>query len=192
MQKLCCVRTRQHPLPVWSHKFVPQFNNSYLNQFSSISGGNCISWHWKLGHANFQWIQTLCRHSNSDSKRCVLPTKLDKTSSCPAPKCAACMLGKQAQQTPTLSIGHHLPNKDLLLKTNHLNPGDCVSLDQYQSSIPGHLEHTYATFFPMWLIVLLRHNRAPPSVDHNFFNTSSPAVVFVPCCSMKEKIDRGT
>ena len=22
MQKLCCVRTRQHPLPVWSHKFV--------------------------------------------------------------------------------------------------------------------------------------------------------------------------
>ena len=24
-------------------KFVLQFNNSYLNQFSSISGGNCIS-----------------------------------------------------------------------------------------------------------------------------------------------------
>ena len=22
MQKLCCVHTRQHPLPVWSHKFV--------------------------------------------------------------------------------------------------------------------------------------------------------------------------
>ena len=22
MQKLCCVCTRQHPLPVWSHKFV--------------------------------------------------------------------------------------------------------------------------------------------------------------------------
>ena len=22
MQKLCCVRTRQHPLPGWSHKFV--------------------------------------------------------------------------------------------------------------------------------------------------------------------------
>ena len=22
MQKLCCVRTRQHPLAVWSHKFV--------------------------------------------------------------------------------------------------------------------------------------------------------------------------
>ena len=22
MQKLCCVRTKQHPLPVWSHKFV--------------------------------------------------------------------------------------------------------------------------------------------------------------------------
>ena len=88
-------------------------------------------------------IQTLCRHSTSDSKHCVLPTKFNKTSSCPAPKCATCMLGKQARRTPTLSIGHQLPNKDLLLKTNHFHPGDCVSLDQYQSSIPGHLEHTY-------------------------------------------------
>ena len=42
MQKLCCVRTKQHPLPVWSHKFVLKFNNSFLNQFSSIFGGNCI------------------------------------------------------------------------------------------------------------------------------------------------------
>ena len=42
MQKLCCVRTRQHPLPVWSHKFVLHFNNSFLHQFSSIFGGNCI------------------------------------------------------------------------------------------------------------------------------------------------------
>ena len=53
------------------------------------------------------------------------------------------MLRKQARCTPTLSIGHQLPNKDLLLKTDHLRPGDCISLDQYQSSIPGRLEHTY-------------------------------------------------
>ena len=113
------------------------------NQNLTASQKELLTWHWKLGHANFQWIQTLCRHPTSDSKRCILPTKLAKTSSFPAPKCAACMLGKQARRTPTLSIGHHLPNKDLLLKTNHLNPGDCVSLDQYQSSIPGRLEHTY-------------------------------------------------
>ena len=113
------------------------------NQNLTASQKELLIWYWKLGHANFQWIQTLCRHSNSDSKRCVLPTRFNKTSSCPAPKCAACMLGKQARRTPTLSIGHQLLNKDLLLKTNHLRPGDCVSLDQYQSSIPGHLEHTY-------------------------------------------------
>ena len=113
------------------------------NQNLTASQKELLIWHWKLGHANFQWIQTLCRHSTSDSKRCVLPTKFNKTSSCPAPKCVACMLGKQARRTPTLSIGHQLPNKDLLLKTNHLRPGDCVSLDQYQSSIPGRLEHTY-------------------------------------------------
>ena len=33
MQKLCCVRTRQHPLPVWSHKFVL----SSLTHFSTNS-----------------------------------------------------------------------------------------------------------------------------------------------------------
>ena len=55
------------------------------NQNLTASQKELLIWHWKLGHANFQWIQTLCRHSNSDSKRCVLPTKLDKTSSCPAP-----------------------------------------------------------------------------------------------------------
>ena len=113
------------------------------NQNLTASQKELLIWHWKLGHANFQWIQTLCRHPTSDSPRCVLPTKLAKTSSCPAPKCAACMLGKQSRRTPTLKIGHQLPNKELLLKTNHLSPGDCVSLDQYQSTIPGRLEHTY-------------------------------------------------
>ena len=33
MQKLCCVRTRQRPLPVWSHKFVI----SSLTHFSTNS-----------------------------------------------------------------------------------------------------------------------------------------------------------
>ena len=33
MQKLCCVRTRQHPLPVWSHKF----DLSSLTHFSTNS-----------------------------------------------------------------------------------------------------------------------------------------------------------
>ena len=33
MQKLCCVCTRQHPLPVWSHKFV----TSSLTHFSTNS-----------------------------------------------------------------------------------------------------------------------------------------------------------
>ena len=40
MQKLCCVCTRQHSLPVWiifATKSPP-----YLHQFSTIFGGNCI------------------------------------------------------------------------------------------------------------------------------------------------------
>ena len=76
----------------WTFMSVADETNQNLN----ASQKELLIWHWKLGHANFQWIQTLCHHSNSDSKHCVVPTKFDKTSSCLAPKCAACMLGKQA------------------------------------------------------------------------------------------------
>ena len=41
MQKLCCVCTRQHPLPVWSHKFV--LSSTLISQPILIHfGGNCI------------------------------------------------------------------------------------------------------------------------------------------------------
>ena len=40
MQKLCCVRTRQHPLPVWSHKFV-------LSSTTHISTNSHPFW-WEL------------------------------------------------------------------------------------------------------------------------------------------------
>ena len=40
MQKLCCVRTRQQYSP--SLDSCHQLTNPYLDQFSTISGGNCI------------------------------------------------------------------------------------------------------------------------------------------------------
>ena len=102
-----------------------------------------LLWHWKLGHANLQWIQTLCREPTNNSRRFVLETHHSKTSSCVLPKCAACMLGKQTHRRPGTNTGVLVKGKEMMLRRDHLQPGDCVSLDQYESSIPGCLPHTY-------------------------------------------------
>ena len=105
-----------------------------------------LLWHWKLGHANFQWVQTLCRDPTTNHRRFALATKHPKVSSCVLPKCAACMLGKQMRRQPgtnTGALGALVKGKEMMLRREHLQPGDCVSLDQYESSIPGRLPHTY-------------------------------------------------
>ena len=42
-------------------EICPQFNNSYLNQFSSISGGNCITFHPFLPEERNQHTSTMLR-----------------------------------------------------------------------------------------------------------------------------------
>ena len=63
------------------------------NQNLTSTQKELLLWHWKLGHANLQWIQTLCREPTTNSRRFMLETRHPKTSSCVLPKCAACMLG---------------------------------------------------------------------------------------------------
>ena len=53
------------------------------------------------------------------------------------------MFGKQSQCTPGTTIRHKGKAKNMLLETDYLQPGDSVSIDQYQTPIPGQLPHTY-------------------------------------------------
>ena len=53
------------------------------------------------------------------------------------------MLRKQSCDTPKTTIDPKIPGKEMLLKTNHLQQGVCVSIDQYHTPIIGHLSHTY-------------------------------------------------
>ena len=57
-------------------------------------------------------------------------------------KCVACLCAKASvcspsNQSPRRSL------KNLILKQDHLNPGDCVSADHYFSSVQGRLLHTF-------------------------------------------------
>ena len=101
------------------------------NQNLTSAQKELLLWHWKLGHANLQWIQTLCRELTTNSHRFVLETHHPKTSSSVLPKCAACMLGKQMHRRPGTNTGALVKGKEMMLRRYHLQPGDCVSLNQY-------------------------------------------------------------
>jgi hypothetical protein len=111
-----------------------------------------LLWHQRLSHASLDWIQMLMR-----DRKYLLATNADlslhsgpfiRTKS-RAPvydvsklKCLACLCAKASvcspsNQSPRQSL------KNLVLKQDHLNPGDCVSADHYISSVQGRLLHTF-------------------------------------------------
>ena len=103
-----------------------------------------LGWHYKLGHIGMQAIQRLMSHGKRplDSSTtqatlcppCVIETKYAKTPTCPVPRCASCLLGKmervpKSQRSSSQGSG--------ILRQSALQPGDCISIDQYEVSVPG-------------------------------------------------------
>jgi hypothetical protein len=116
------------------------------NQNLTASQKELLVWHWKLGHAGFQWVQHLAstpREPLDGIDYPILHTKHPRVSSCPAPLCTACQLAKQNRRGAGTSI--EIPKSDklhLLRRDEDLLPGRKVSIDQYISSVPGRLPNT--------------------------------------------------
>ncbi|KAI2498105.1 hypothetical protein MHU86_16415 [Fragilaria crotonensis] len=109
-----------------------------------------LQWHWRLGHCNFQWIQSLAatprKNIIDEEGKCeippLLPTKEKGVSSVPVPLCAACQLAKQSRRGTATSTEIKIEERDSILKAEKLEPGDRVSIDQFVSTIRGRLSHT--------------------------------------------------
>ena len=110
-----------------------------------------LLFHQRLGHVRFQTVQSLFQQPEETSpsfldsgptcKPClVAPSKSVLT--CPSPACATCNIAK-ARRRPT-KAKKTSPNPDVIdsLRANDLQPGDCFSVDQYESSVRGRLPHT--------------------------------------------------
>jgi hypothetical protein len=95
--------------------------------------------HFKLGHAGFQWCQTLCRLPADPFCESVFLPKHPNISSCDAPLCTACQLSKQSRRSPPITTQI---NPTPSLRRDNLQPGECISIDQYISAQPGRLPHT--------------------------------------------------
>ena len=115
------------------------------NQNLSSSSRELLLWHWCLGHANMQWVQRLASQPQDtrDGQKPILARKNKNVSCCPPPLCAACQLAKQHRRPVQTTKTTPLPDKHMHLRANDILPGDCVSIDQYMSSLPGRLAHTF-------------------------------------------------
>jgi hypothetical protein len=86
-----------------------------------------LRWHQRLSHLNFAQLQHLSRQGR-------LPKAL---ANCEPPICKSCQYGK-AHRRPVAPPGKAQP-----IDSNNLHPGDCVSVDQIESSEPGYVDvHT--------------------------------------------------
>jgi len=103
------------------------------NKNLSADQKELLRWHFRLGHVGMGHLQWMIRSGK-------VPVRNQKgVANCERPKCAACEYGK-ATKRPT-ATGTNIPNpdKEMNLKQNHLQPGQCVSVDHYQSAVPGRL-----------------------------------------------------
>ena len=109
------------------------------NQNLTIAQKELLLWHWKLAHANFNWIQSLFsvpRDGGSPTLRSS--HKLTGETVNKSLKCAACELSKASKQSSNTQRrkDKRVPNI-LRIRKEDLNPGQRVSIDQYQSRTPG-------------------------------------------------------
>ena len=116
-------------------------NNKNLTQTQK----ELLLWHHRLGHIGFQWLQHLMRPRPDENglkkflPPCIL-TKLDKTKSAKPPKCKACLYAKQRKNTQ--GDARNFQPGEMYIRADDLQPGQCVSVDQYESTVRGRLPHT--------------------------------------------------
>jgi Reverse transcriptase (RNA-dependent DNA polymerase) len=148
-----------HPLP-WILPSTPsqaeQAIDSAFAQLTVVDDRNVnltpsqkdlLRWHYKLGHFNMSWIQDLMRvphgrEGDRVNQEPIIRSEVPKTSSCPAPLCAACRFAKATRRPTETTTIEKDPEADGTLKTNNLKPGQMVSTDQFVSQVRGRLTHT--------------------------------------------------
>ncbi len=77
-----------------------------------------------MGHLNIPQIQQFARDG-------LFGSRLTSLGNCDAPLCKACLHGKQHRRAITVNSASGI------LDISHLEPGDCVSGDQVESTTPG-------------------------------------------------------
>ena len=122
------------------------------NQNITSAQKDLLLWHFRLGHLGFAHLQHLMRPRTVEDIRskiksskpviidpCIVP-KNPSTRTCKPPLCASCQIAR-AKRRPT-DVATTTVHQEALLKVSDLQPGDRVSVDQYESAVRGRLATT--------------------------------------------------
>jgi hypothetical protein len=100
--------------------------------------------HFRLGHANFQWIQSLMAHPRDGSPQIFPCRHRNAATTTRNFLCAACeVVSKARAQRPPAPRFAPPDHNDMAIRAKDLHPGDNVSIDKYVSSHPGRRPHTF-------------------------------------------------
>ena len=102
--------------------------------------------HDRLGHVSMQAVQRLYQPSEADlpdfdgvstSKEPCLIAKEPAQLRCELPRCEACQCAKARKRPSGATHTKTKPETTETIRAGDLQPGDCVSIDQYESSVRG-------------------------------------------------------
>jgi hypothetical protein len=113
------------------------------NQNISPAQKELLLWHYCLGHLSFKHFQWLMKPRDTSTPKlhhisiqCIIPKHIN-SSTCQLPLCASCEIAKAKRRSNNAISNRH--NQELTIRANHLIPGDCVSIHQYESSVRGRI-----------------------------------------------------
>ena len=104
-----------------------------------------LRWHIRLGHCSFDKLKLMAQQGD-------LPSRLQH---CPVPQCPACIYGKMTKR-PWRSK----TKSSQISPRTITNPGDCVSVDQMESTSPGFIAQLKG------ILTRKRYKAATIFVDH--------------------------
>jgi transposase InsO family protein len=118
------------------------------NQNLTAAKKELLVWHHRLSHASLAQIHTLCRQkrrlkveSTDDlvpyrDGPCLLCKHKMPDNVCEGLLCAACAISKAKRRAPSVRTTTGA-TKEMTLKEDDLQPGDCISCDHYISPVVG-------------------------------------------------------
>ncbi|KAL7478027.1 hypothetical protein ACHAW6_003813, partial [Cyclotella cf. meneghiniana] len=119
------------------------------NQNLTLAQKEILLWHQRLAHASLSTIHNLCRQTRRLTPRShddlvplhdrhFLPCTYNVPNAvCDHLLCGACECAKAKRRRPRVAGASAGATRSMVLKQDHLHPGDCLSCDHYISPIPG-------------------------------------------------------
>ena len=101
-----------------------------------------LLWHQRLGHCALKTVQQLLAIPRDEFSSQILIPQNRRASTCDLPRCNACQYAKQKRRSSTTAVHRPVIEREGGISNNVLSPGQKVSADLYQSTIPGRLPHT--------------------------------------------------